>query len=83
MTKSPFIAKVFRPKECLELVHIDVYEPFTIHAHRGYEYSITFTDYHSTYGYVYLMCRKSYALDKFKELKTESIWQLGESLKTL
>ena len=47
-------------------------EPFNVQARGGYEYFITFTDDYSRYGYVYLMYRKSNALDKFKEFKVES-----------
>ena len=46
-------------------------EPFNVQARGGYEYFISFTDDYSRYGYVYLMYRKSDALDKFKEFKAE------------
>ena len=72
MTKNPFIAKGGRAKECLEFVHIDVCGPFNVQACEGYKYFITFTDDYSKYGYIYLMHRKSNALDKFKEFKAKS-----------
>ena len=31
MTKSPFIVQGLRTKECLELVHTHVYEPFCVY----------------------------------------------------
>ena len=57
--------------------------PFSVHARGGYEYFITFTDNYSRYGYVYLMKKKSEALDKFKEFKVESEKQLGRHIKSL
>ena len=83
MTKRPFTTKGCRAKECLELVHIDVCRPFNVHALGGYEYFITFMDDYSKFGYVYLMHKKSDALDKFIELKAESKNQLGKRIKVL
>ena len=83
MIKRFFTAKEIRAKECLELVHIDVCGPFNVHAHGGNEYFIAFTDDYFSYGYVYLMHRKSNALDKFEEFKVESEKQLGKYLKAL
>ena len=76
MTKRSFIAKGVKAAGCLTLIHLDVCEPFSVHARGGYEYFITFTDDYSRYGYVYLMKKKSEALDKFKEFKAESEKQL-------
>ena len=45
--------------------------PFSVHARGVYEYFITFTDDYLSYGYVYLMKKKSKVLDKFKEFKAE------------
>ena len=49
----------------------------------GYEYFITFTDDYSGYGYVYLMKKKSEALDKFKEFEAKSEKQLRRHIKSL
>ena len=57
--------------------------PFSVHARGGYEYFITFTDDYLRYGYVYLMKKKSEALDKFKKFKAESEKQLGRNIKSL
>ena len=65
MTKRPFIAKGYRAKECLELVHIDVCGPFNVNAWGGYDYFITFMDDYFSFEYVYLLHRKSNTLDKF------------------
>ena len=53
----------------------------SIYARGGYEYFITFTDDYSRYGYVYLMKKKSEALDRFKEFKSEK--QLGRHIISL
>ncbi|KAL6312833.1 hypothetical protein AAG906_020957 [Vitis piasezkii] len=73
MIKRPFTAKGVRAKECLELMHTDVCGSFNVQACGGYGYFITFIDDYSRYGYVYLMHRKSDALDKFKEFKEHRI----------
>ena len=83
MTKRPFTSKGLRAKEVLELVHSDVCGPISVQARGGYEYFITFTDDYSRYGYVYLMVRKSEALEKFKEFRNEAEKQLGKNIKTL
>ena len=58
-------------------------EPFSVHARGGYEYFITFTDNDSRYAYVYLMKKKSEALEKFKEFKAKLEKQLGRHIKSL
>ena len=57
-------------------MHLDMCRPFSVYARGDYEYFITFTDDYSIYGYVYLMKKKSEALDKFKEFKAELEKQL-------
>ena len=49
----------------------------------GYEYFISFIDYYSRYGYLYLMQHKSEVFEKFKEYKTKVENLLGKSIKTL
>ena len=55
MTKRPFTTKGLRVDQALELVHSDVYRPFSTQAREGYEHYVTFIDDYSRYGYVYLM----------------------------
>ena len=83
MTKRPFKAKGNRATMQLELVHTDVCGPMSVQARGGYEYFITFTDDYSRYGYVYLMCHKSEAFDKFREYKAEAEKQSGVHIKQL
>ena len=83
MTKKPFTSKGIKAEKCLELLHIDVCRLFNVQACEGNEYFITFTNYYSLFGYVYLMHRKSDGLDKFKEFKAELENQLSKHLKAL
>ena len=83
MTKRPFTTKGLRAEQPLELMHSDVYRPFSIQARGGYEYYVTFIDNYSRYGYVYLMHQKSKPFEKFKEFHAEAEKQLGKSLKVL
>ena len=83
MTKRSFTAEGVRVEGCLDSIHSDVFRPFSVHARGGYEYFITFTYDYSRYGYVYLMKKKSGALDKFKEFKAKSEKQLGRDIKSL
>ena len=83
MTKRPFKAKRYRAKEVLELVHSDLCGPMTIQARGDFEYFISFIDDYSTYGYIYLMRRKSECFDKFKEYKADVEKRYSKSNKTL
>ena len=57
-----------RAKECLELVHTNMYGTFSVHAWGGYGYFITFSDDYYRFGYVH---RRSDALDTFIEFKAK------------
>ena len=59
MTMWPFKAIGYRAKDVLDLVHIDLCGPMSTSVIAGYEYFITFIDYYSRYGYIYLMRHKS------------------------
>ena len=65
----PFKAKGYRAKEVLDLVHTDLYEPMSTSARDGYEYFITFIDYYSRYGYIYLMRTSLKPLRNSKSLR--------------
>ena len=58
MTKTPFAKSCERASELLELIHSDVCELMSTTSRGGFEYSLTFTNYFSRYGYVYLMRHK-------------------------
>jgi hypothetical protein len=60
-----------RSKEILEIIHMDIYDPFFIAYVDGYDSFIMFMDDYSCYGYIYLIKEWSEALDKFKIFKTE------------
>jgi hypothetical protein len=55
----------------LEIIHTDIYDPFSVKSVDRFDSFITFTDDFSCYGYIYLIKERSEALDKFKIFKTE------------
>ena len=82
MTRLPF-PKGQRAIDLLEVIHSDICGPINVKTQRGMMYFITFIDDYSRYGYVYLLSRKSDALEKFKEFKAEVENQLGRKIKVL
>ena len=78
-----FRAKDHRAKDVWDLVHTDLSRPISTSARGGYEYFITFIDDYSRYGYIYLMCHKFEAFEKFKEYKAEVENHRGKSIKSL
>ena len=71
MTKTTFSRTMERATDLLEIIHTDVCGPMNIEARGGYCYFLTFTDYLSRYGYIYLMKHKSEIVEKFKEFHSE------------
>ena len=63
------MSKKTRVKECLELVHTNMYETFSGHAWGGYGYFITFNDDYSNFGYAH---KKYDFLDTFIKFKAGS-----------
>ena len=63
------ITKMTKAKECLELVHTNMYGTFSVQAWEGYGYFITFSDDYSGFEYVR---RRSDALHTFIEFKARS-----------
>ncbi|KAG9442378.1 hypothetical protein H6P81_018232 [Aristolochia fimbriata] len=82
MARLPF-GKGERVQNLLEVIHSDICGPLNVKIHRGMSYFITFIDDYSRYGYIYLISKKSEALDKFKEFKVEVENQLGRTIKIL
>ena len=78
---DPFIFKGHKTKECLELVHIDVYGTFKVHTWESMGTSSLLLI--NTLGYVYLVHKKIDALDTFIELKEESDNLLGTHINAL
>nr|XP_016514474.1 PREDICTED: uncharacterized protein LOC107831239 [Nicotiana tabacum] len=83
MTKRHFSSKGNRASDKLELIHSDLSGPMNIQARGGFEYFVTFTDYYSKYGYIYLLRRKSECFEKFKEFKTKTEKRHDKYIKTL
>ena len=71
MSKTPFSETMERATDLLEIIHIDVCGPMSVEAHGGYLYFLTFTDYLSRYGYIYLMKHKTETFEKFKRFQSE------------
>ena len=63
------MTKRTRAKECLKLVHTNMYGTFSVHAWGWYGYFIIFSDDYSRFRYVH---RRSDALDIFTEFKAGS-----------
>jgi hypothetical protein len=60
-----------RNKGLLEIIHTDIYGPFTSAILGGCKYFITFIDHFSCYGYILLIQEKSEALHMFKFYKAD------------
>ena len=69
MIRSPFVGQMARANDMLEIIHSDVYEPFSKMARGGFYYFITFIDDLSRYRHLFLIKNKSESFEKFKELK--------------
>jgi hypothetical protein len=83
MTKTPFTGQSERASDLLELVHTDVCGSISSVGRGGFQYSITFTDDFSRYGYIYLMRHKPESFEKFKEIQNKVQNQLGKTNKFL
>ena len=77
MTRSPFVGQMVRANDILEIIHSNVYGPFSEMARGGFYYFITFIDDLSRYGHLFLMKNKSESFEKFKEFKAKVENQTG------
>jgi hypothetical protein len=55
----------------LEIIHMDICDPFPIKSVDGFDSFITFTDDFSHYDYIYPIKERSETLNKFKVFKVE------------
>ena len=76
-------AKVDRCIELLEVIHTNIYGPFTPPAIGGYKYFITFIDDYSRYGFVELIREKSNSLEALKAFKAKVKLQQGKKIKVV
>ena len=83
MTRSPFVRKMARAKEILEIIHSDICRPFNQMAPVGFYYFIAFIDDLSRYGHLYLMKYKSESFENFKEFRVQIENQMRKSIKIL
>lgn len=82
-TTDRYKKHAIRSTRLLDLIHTDICGPLNKPTHDGYKYFITFTDYYSRMGHVYLLAEKSSALDAFKIYKAEVEKQLEFKIKTI
>ena len=66
-----------RVTELLECIHSDIQGPYSIPIINGHKYFISFIDGLSKYSYVYIIRKKSEALDVFKIYKAKVENQLN------
>ncbi|GKE63981.1 retrotransposon protein, putative, ty1-copia subclass [Tanacetum coccineum] len=83
MARKPYTHQVERAKDLLGLIHTDVCGPFRTVSRQGASYFVTFTDYFSRYGYVYLLKHKHEVFETFKIFQKEVENQLGKIIKSL
>ncbi|GJS37339.1 retrotransposon protein, putative, ty1-copia subclass [Tanacetum coccineum] len=77
MARKPYIHRVERAEDLLGLIHTDVCGPFKIMSRQGASYFVTFTNYFSRYGYVYLLKHKHEVFETFKVFQKEVENQLA------
>ena len=77
--KQTYIRRLGVERYVLELIHIDICEPFSIASWNSQQYFITFINDFSCYRYLYLIHEKSQALDVFKVFKPEVENQLNKN----
>ncbi|GJX77809.1 retrotransposon protein, putative, ty1-copia subclass [Tanacetum coccineum] len=83
MARKPYTHQVERAKDLLELIHTDVCGPFRTVLRQGASYFVTFTEYFSRYGYVYLLKHKHEVFETFRVFQKEVENQLGKTIKSL
>jgi hypothetical protein len=73
--KGKFVKQIkkgaVRSTGILELIHMNICDPFPIESVDGFDSFKTFTDDYSRYGYIYPIKHRSELLDKFKIFKAE------------
>ena len=67
----------------LELIHSDICGSMNVRKRHGAQYFITFIDYFTRFGHVYLISHRYEALDCFKRYSTLVENQLNTKIKSL
>ncbi|KAL0288117.1 UNVERIFIED_CONTAM: Retrovirus-related Pol polyprotein from transposon TNT 1-94 [Sesamum calycinum] len=80
MTKKPFVGQRVLANGLLDLIHTDIYGPLNTLARGGFSYFITFTDYHSQYGYVYLIMYKFEAFGSVGKRRNRTLLDMVRSM---
>ena len=63
--RKPFPQSEHKSKELLDLVHLDVCRPMSVHSFSGYSYYITFIDDYSRKTWIYFLKAKSEVFERF------------------
>ena len=74
MTKTLFSGTMERANDLLEIMHTDVCGLMSVEARSGYRYFLTFTNYLSRYGYIYLMKHKSETFESLNNFRAK--WRI-------
>ena len=72
-----------RSTQLLEIIHTDICGPFDAPSIGGEKYFITFTDYFSRYGYIYLLHDKSQSVNALEMYIKEVERQLDKKVKII
>ncbi|GJU19966.1 retrotransposon protein, putative, ty1-copia subclass [Tanacetum coccineum] len=83
MTRKLFPHRPKRATDLLGLIHTDVFGPLRHVSRQGASYFITFTNYYSRYGYIYLLKHKHEIFETIKVFKIKVENQLGKTIKAL
>ena len=83
LPKSKFSRTKELTKGILDLIYFDVCGPMHVQARGGNFYFITFIEYFSRFGWVFLMWYKFEAFEKFREFHNAVVKQSRKSIKTL
>ena len=66
-SRLPFAQSEIKPKDLLELLHMDVCGPTEVKSFGGTRYFLTITDDYSRYTVVYFLREKSQVLEYFQK----------------
>ena len=78
--RRPFPQSENKSKDPLDLVHLDVCGPMSVHSFNGYSYYVTFIDDYSKKTWIYFLKAKSEVFERFREFKTLVENQTGKKI---
>lgn len=81
--RLPFVSNRSISANCFDLVHIDVWEPFSTISVEGFRYFLTIVDDHSRFTWVYLLKSKSEVTTIFPSFCELIQTQFNKSIKAV